>query len=652
MNPQPGYASVLLDTPLPQLDHVFEYRIPESLLGLVLVGSKVSVPLRGGTRFTDAYVTALTHKPEFSGELLFIEKVISGISLLQPETLELARKIADRQAGSAIDVLRLAIPARYVRAEKAFLGTQTYADSELPPKPECPEEFADFSLVAGEKYALKVAPHLTNNSPGHSVPNWVQLFVSLAYEQLFLGKSTIAALPDFRDIETVEASLTQAGLAPHFIRVDAKLTGQERYLNYLRSLSTKPLIVIGNRSATLAPAPHLGLLMMWDDGDHNFEEPLAPYAHARDVALVRQSLTDCSLLFAAHTRSLEIQRLVELNYLTEAEISSTTQPHVVLTDAHLEEGETTSRIPSVAWLGAKKALESGPVLVQVASPGFAPSLVCASCRERATCQTCHGPIQLTHKSAVPSCRWCGQLNASWKCSSCANTRYRPVAAGTERTSDEIGRAFPGVKVVVADGNHIVTSVPAEPAVVVSTPGAEPIAQGGYSAILLLDGERLRGREAFRVDEDVLRNWSNTIALAKEDATVFVNGAGPSLGAALLSSDQDLWAAHELHERQNFHLPPAVRVVSISGPTETVKSTCDELPSLSSHRVLGPVGMPDGSSRALIFFEYKDGEELAKYLRAVVITSATRSKKPVQPAERGGRVLRLRVRFDDPDIDAL
>ncbi|MDH6422589.1 primosomal protein N' (replication factor Y) [Aurantimicrobium minutum] len=652
MSPQPGYVSVLLDTPLPQLDHVFEYRIPESLSGQIEVGSKVSVPLRGGTRFSDAYVTAITDKPEFSGDLLSVEKVISGISLLQPQTLELARKVADRQAGSAIDVLRLAIPARYVRAEKSFLSSEIPVKVEISSQAVKPAEFSDFTVQEGQKYALKVPPRLAETQAGKTIPNWSQLFVGMAHEQLIKGKSTIIAVPDFRDIELLELALNDAGLSQYFIRVDAKLSGQERYLNYLRSLGDQPLIVIGNRSAVLAPAPHLGLVMLWDDGDHNFEEPLAPYAHARDVALIRQSQTNCSLLFASYTRSLEIQRLVELNYLSEVDVRTTQHPQIVLTDAHLEEGETPSRIPAAAWLGAKKALENGPVLVQVASPGFAPALICSSCRERATCQSCHGPLQLAHKTATPSCRWCGQLNASWKCSGCGNSRLRPVAAGTERTSDEIGRAFPGVKVIVADGNHILTSVPAEPSIIVATPGAEPIAHGGYSAILLLDGERLRGREAFRVDEDVLRNWSNTIALAHSSATVFINGAGISLGAALVNSEQILWAAHELSERQQFRLPPAVRVVSVTGPAETVRNTCDELPNLSTHRVLGPVGMPDGSTRALIFFEYKDGEELAKYLRAAVITSATRSKRPVSPAERGGRVLRLRVRFDDPDIDAL
>ncbi|MEG2386589.1 MAG: primosomal protein N', partial [Aurantimicrobium sp.] len=390
----------------------------------------------------------------------------------------------------------------------------------------------------------------------------------------------------------------------------------------------------------------------WDDGDHNFEEPLAPYTHARDAALVRQSLSGCSLLFASHTRSLETQRLVELGFFTDVPVSDIAQPEIVLTDAHLEEGTSPSRIPSAAWLGAKKALDRGPVLVQVASPGFSPALVCSGCNERATCSSCHGPLHLAHRNSSPSCRWCGNLNASWACQGCSGKQLRPIAAGTERTSDEIGRAFPGVKVIVADGQHIITSVPATPAVVVATPGAEPVAEGGYAAILLLDGERLRGREAFRVDEDVLRNWSNTIALAKPDATVFINGAGLALGQTLVESAQVRWAAHELADRMQLHLPPAVRVVSISGSAEMVRTTCDELPPLAGHRVLGPVGQADGSSRALVFFEYKDGEKLATHLRAAVVTSATRSKKPPASSERAARVLRLRVRFDDPDIDSL
>jgi primosomal protein N' (replication factor Y) len=648
VTPVASFASVLLDTPLPQLDHLFEYRIPESLLEQVAVGSKVSVPLRGGTRFSDAFVTSISDKAEFAGELLSIEKVISTIPVLLPETLELARTIADRQAGSAIDVIRLVIPPRYVRVEKTFQPPQNTALSALTIP--VPEEFGSFSCTEGARYAIKVPPRLLDSAEG-SVPNWIELFVSLAQQQLVQGNSTIICVPDFRIIDQIYSRLESVGLQTRTIRVDSKLTGQERYFSYLRSLQDDPIIVLGNRSANLSPAPALGLILMWDDGDHNFEEPLSPYAHARDVALIRQAQTHCSLVFASHTRSLETQRLVEIGWLDEVPTHPVVKTQIVLTDATVEEGISPSRIPSAAILAAKRALEFGPVLVQVASPGFAPAVVCSDCSERALCQRCNGPLGIPHRNSAASCRWCGQLNTRWHCLKCDGEKLRPIAAGTERTSEEIGRAFPGTKIVVADGQHVITTIGPEPAIVISTPGAEPFAKNGYSAILLLDGERLRGRESLRVDEDVLRNWSNTIALAQAEAPILINGAGQRLGETLINSAHISWAAQELSDRYVLQLPPAVRVVSVTGPLETVKATCENIPDSLAKKILGPISTHAEAARSLVFFDYKSGEPLAVHLRAEIISSATRSKKPTG-GSGPGRVLRLRVRFDDPEIDSL
>ena len=40
-------------------------------------------------------------------------------------------------------------------------------------------------------------------------------------------------------------------------------------------------------------------------------------------------------------------------------------------------------------------------------------------------------------------------------------------------------------------------VPAAPALVIATPGAEPVADGGYGAVLLLDGWAMLGRADLR-----------------------------------------------------------------------------------------------------------------------------------------------------------
>jgi primosomal protein N' (replication factor Y) len=85
---------------------------------------------------------------------------------------------------------------------------------------------------------------------------------------------------------------------------------------------------------------------------------------------------------------------------------------------------------------------------------------------------------------------------------------RPSGAGATRTAEDLGRAFPGVRIVIADGERTVREVGAEPAIVIATRGAEPIAAGGYRAVLLLDGDRMVARASLRVGEDVLR-WRTT-----------------------------------------------------------------------------------------------------------------------------------------------
>ena len=62
-----------------------------------------------------------------------------------------------------------------------------------------------------------------------------------------------------------------------------------------------------------------------------------------------------------------------------------------------------------------------------------------------------------------------------------------LVTGAGRTAEELGRAFPSVPVRTSGRAEVITEVPASPAVVVATPGAEPLADGGYAAAVLLDG---------------------------------------------------------------------------------------------------------------------------------------------------------------------
>ncbi|MFK4838051.1 primosomal protein N', partial [Microbacterium sp. ZW T2_14] len=120
-------ARVLIDSPLPQLDRLFDYEIPAALAADAQPGVRVRVPLRSAGRMVDGLLVELGEPDASDRPLSQLEAVVAPVPVLTPALYALARRAADRAAGSAGDILRLAIPKRMVRAEKAWLAAEPVA---------------------------------------------------------------------------------------------------------------------------------------------------------------------------------------------------------------------------------------------------------------------------------------------------------------------------------------------------------------------------------------------------------------------------------------------------------------------------------------------------------------------------------------------
>ena len=72
----PVVARVVLDSPLPQLDRLFDYRVPAELEDDCVPGVRVKVPLRTGARMSDAYVVEIVSEGDWPGELSPVEQVV------------------------------------------------------------------------------------------------------------------------------------------------------------------------------------------------------------------------------------------------------------------------------------------------------------------------------------------------------------------------------------------------------------------------------------------------------------------------------------------------------------------------------------------------------------------------------------------------
>lgn len=690
-------ARVMLESPLPQLDRLFDYLVPPALVPDAHPGVRVKVPLRSAGRTARGYIIELVTSAGYSGTLSELSEVVSPLPVLTPEVWALARRLADRAAGSACDIVRLAVPPRFVRVEKAFVAAQAGRAAAGTPEPAAasdpgrkkgaisapdapflrpelqqsvrPEtsesEWALTGYSAGDSAHLAEAGArsaidaiATVAAAGeHTVGHWALTIAELSETVYRGGESVIVAVPDYRDQASLEHALEHLGVGDAVVRLDARQARNERYANFLTALDGAPHIVVGNRSSIYAPVTKLGQIVIWDEGDPLLAEPLAPYVHVRDAALVRQEQSGARLAFVSHSRSTEVQRLVDLGFLHPVFPAPRYLPRVVPTAEQDDPDapQNAARIPTAAWSIARKALEDGPVLVQVARPGYAPVLACRNCGTRASCTVCGGPLHVRRRGERPSCTLCGAIAANWHCSHCAGTTFRFASIGAGRTADELGRAFPGVRVVVSDGERNLQEIDGRPALVVATRGAEPVAAGGYRAVLLLDGPRMLARESLRVAEDCLRWWSNAIALSAPRASNVLVGVGGDLAKSLVTWQQEAVAEDELADRRRLRFPPAVRIATLTGTPATVDSALKDLKALLTEAewakmdTLGPVPTDDGAVRAIVRFDYAIGAAVSRHLRALVVKNATtrRSKAGSPPGHRPPPT--LRVRFDDSEI---
>jgi primosomal protein N' (replication factor Y) len=437
----------------------------------------------------------------------------------------------------------------------------------------------------------------------------------------------------------------------------ADLGPAERYRRWLAVLRGAVRVVAGTRAAMFAPVCQLGLVILWDDGDDLHAEPRAPYPNAREVLALRAHRSGAAALIGGFARTAELTQLVAAGWAKplagRPEVLRQVAPRVRAAPDEAElardAAAMTARLPSLALRTARTALAGdprsstalavGPVLVQVPRRGYLAAIACARCRAQARCAVCGGPLRVGGSNEVPGCRWCGALAADWACSRCGSDRLRALVTGAARTAEELGRAFPGVPVRTSGGQHVLAEVPAEPALVIATPGAEPVAADGYAAALLLDGWALLGRPSLRAAEETLRRWLNAAALVRPAGSVVVL-AEVSLPAvqALVRWDPVGFAERELAERTELGFPPAVRMAAVTGPSTAVAEFVGSAALPDRAEILGPIPAepngaepdPEPAERALIRIPRTDGLALARALHAAqAARSARKDGAPVR-----------------------
>ncbi|GAA1097122.1 hypothetical protein GCM10009668_12490 [Nocardioides dubius] len=203
--------------------------------------------------------------------------------------------------------------------------------------------------------------------------------------------------------------------------------------------------------------------------------------------------------------------------------------------------------------------------------------------------------------------------------------------GDARTAEELGRAFPGVRVRSSSGDRILDAVRDEPSIVVATPGAEPVAERGYAAVLLLDTWLAIGRPDLRAPEEALRRFLNAAGLVGAGGRVLAMGdAAEPVLQALVRWDPAGFAARELAERQSAHLTPASRMATLTGSVGALSDAMVLLDLPEHADVLGPVPVPGSEDeRVVLRVPRSDGGSLSRALGEMQRLRSARKLDPVR-----------------------
>jgi primosomal protein N' (replication factor Y) (superfamily II helicase) len=636
-------AKVAVEVSLPHLDRPFDYLVPDSLAAQAVPGCRVRVRFAG--RLTSGFLLDRSARSEHQGQLGYLERVVSPDRVLTPEIAGLARVVADRYGGTLADVLRLAIPPRHARAaatlgpvSDAATGSGLPAGSDgatsaggaaAPDGVSLPGSWQRYA--AGPAFLAAVADGRSPRAvwsalPGPGWPDEIALAVAAAAAA---GRGALVVVPDAAELELVDRALTRMLAPGSHVALAAELGPAERYRRWLAVARGEITVVAGTRSAVFAPVAGLGLVVLWDEGNDLHAEPRAPYPHAREVLALRAHRARAAALIGGFAQTAEAALLVDSGWARRLDADRTVvrrfAPAIAAgaDEAELarDEAARTARLPGLALRTAREALATGPVLFQVPRRGYLAAVSCERCRTQARCE-CGGPAQLPGPAEPLRCGWCGRQLVRG-CRRCGHEGLRALVTGAGRTAEELRRSFPSTQVISSGGSSVLRRVGADPAVVVATPGAEPAAESGYSAAVLVDGWATLGMASLRAAEESLRRWMNAAALVRPAGrggrvVVVADSAHPAV-QALVRWDPATFAERELADRAELRFPPVVRMAALTGPDGAARSLLEATTLPAGTELLGPLPVPGAAEpevvRYLLRVPRTAGAELALALRA-------------------------------------
>ncbi len=494
-----------------------------------------------------------------------------------------------------------------------------------------------------------------------------EVYFQAIAEALEAGRQALVLLPEIAlGVQFLDRFARRFGVRPAEWHSD--LSQAERRHTWRSVAEGRIPVVVGARSALFLPFPKLGLIVIDEEHDLSYKQEDGVIYHARDMGVVRGSLSRLPVVLVSATPSLETVVNVEQGryrrlHLPERHAGATVpEVHVIDMRRQRLERQRFLAAPLVAALDA--TLQAGEqAMLFLNRRGYAPLTLCRNCGHRFQCSNCTAWLVEHRFVRELQCHHCGHLEKTPEfCPACgAAGALAACGPGVERLAEEVSARFPKARLAVVASDtltgpravaELVRGVEGHAIDVLI--GTQVMAKGHHFPLLTLVGVvdadlGLSGGDLRAAERtfQLLHQVAGRAGRAERSGQVYLQTYMPEHAVikALAANDRDRFLQAEAEERRRHGWPPYGRLAALilSGPDdETVdfagRALARGAPHLRGVEVLGPAPAPlavlRGWHRRRFLVKAERGVHVQAVVRAwtgaIKLPSAVRLQVDIDP----------------------
>ena len=286
-----------------------------------------------------------------------------------------------------------------------------------------------------------------------------RIYIRLIQRTLELGRSAILLVPEIALTPQVVQQFRQY-FGRQVAVLHSGLTNAQRYAEYCRIRQGQARVVIGTRTAVLAPVQSLGCILVDEEQEYSYKsDETDPRYHAREVARYRAAREGCLLVLGSATPSVESYYAAQTGvyhlFTLRRRFQNTPLPETLLADmrGQLKQGDP-SRISARLRQELQHNLERGEQSILFLNRrGSARMAACVDCGYIPMCENCSAALTYHGRNDRLMCHHCGaSIPMFRRCPMCGGEHIRLIGSGTQSIEDELVQLFPTARVLRMDAD--------------------------------------------------------------------------------------------------------------------------------------------------------------------------------------------------------